>query len=93
LHKIVDGGTDKSFGIEVARLAGVPKEVIGRAKERMQVLQNFEFSFASKDEAPAPVTSVPKSVRALAGLNADTLTPIEALNIVYAIKQELEVRP
>ena len=41
LRKIVDGGTDKSYGIQVARLAGVPKEVLERAK---QILANLEES-------------------------------------------------
>jgi DNA mismatch repair protein MutS len=41
LHKIVEGGTDKSYGIQVARLAGVPKEVLERAK---QILSNLEES-------------------------------------------------
>ena len=41
LRKIVEGGTDKSYGIQVARLAGVPKEVVERAK---QILVNLEES-------------------------------------------------
>ena len=41
LRKIVEGGTDKSYGIQVARLAGVPKEVLERAK---QILSNLEES-------------------------------------------------
>ena len=41
LHRLVDGGTDKSYGIQVARLAGVPKEVITRASE---ILTNLELT-------------------------------------------------
>jgi DNA mismatch repair protein MutS len=49
LHKILPGGTDKSYGIQVARLAGLPKEVITRAKE---VLANLEESELSAEGQP-----------------------------------------
>jgi DNA mismatch repair protein MutS len=49
LHKILPGGTDKSYGIQVARLAGLPKEVIARAKE---VLNNLEEAELSADGKP-----------------------------------------
>ncbi len=49
LHKILPGGTDKSYGIQVARLAGLPKEVIQRAKE---VLANLEEAELSADGKP-----------------------------------------
>jgi DNA mismatch repair protein MutS len=49
LHKILPGGTDKSYGIQVARLAGLPKEVISRAKE---VLGNLEEAEISADGKP-----------------------------------------
>ncbi|MDL2238365.1 DNA mismatch repair protein MutS [Christensenellaceae bacterium OttesenSCG-928-K19] len=96
LHKIVDGGTDKSFGIEVARLAGLPKEVIEKAKERMQTLQNLEYSLVENNIVDSTAAdhneknTLPNSVRSLMKLNVDTLTPIEALNLVYNLKSELE---
>ncbi len=43
LHKIVEGGTSRSYGIEVARIAGVPKEVITRAREILRNLEKGEF--------------------------------------------------
>jgi DNA mismatch repair protein MutS len=49
LHKILPGGTDKSYGIQVARLAGLPKEVVARAKE---VLANLEEAEISADGQP-----------------------------------------
>jgi DNA mismatch repair protein MutS len=49
LHKILPGGTDKSYGIQVGRLAGLPKEVIARAKE---VLSNLEEAELSADGKP-----------------------------------------
>jgi DNA mismatch repair protein MutS len=44
LHKILPGGTDKSYGIQVARLAGLPKEVLARAKEVLSNLEEAELS-------------------------------------------------
>jgi DNA mismatch repair protein MutS len=44
LHKILPGGTDKSYGIQVARLAGLPKEVLARAKEVLANLEEAELS-------------------------------------------------
>ena len=48
LHKILPGGTDKSYGIQVARLAGLPKEVIERAKEVLANLEEAELSAEGK---------------------------------------------
>jgi DNA mismatch repair protein MutS len=48
LHKILPGGTDKSYGIQVARLAGLPKEVIQRAKEVLSNLEEAELSAEGK---------------------------------------------
>src|SRR5204862_6718560 len=44
LHKIVEGGADKSYGIQVARLAGVPKPVIERSKEILRNLEESELT-------------------------------------------------
>jgi len=52
LRKIMEGGTSRSYGIEVARIAGVPKEVITRAKEILRNLEKGEF-----DEIGMPVLS------------------------------------
>jgi DNA mismatch repair protein MutS len=44
LHKIVEGGADKSYGIQVARLAGVPKSIVERAKEILRNLEDSELT-------------------------------------------------
>ena len=59
LHKILPGGTDKSYGIQVARLAGLPKEVITRAKE---VLNNLEESELSAEGKPKLAKTKKKTV-------------------------------
>jgi DNA mismatch repair protein MutS len=53
LRKIVAGGTDKSYGIQVARLAGVPKEVVDRAKEILRNLEESELTPEGKVRHPA----------------------------------------
>ena len=96
LRKIIPGGADQSYGIEVAKLAGVPGRVINRAREILAQLE------AQGGAAPRP--NLPErqedqvSLGDLAGtqvLNTlrntavETLTPIEALNLLYQLKQEL----
>jgi DNA mismatch repair protein MutS len=58
LRKIVPGGADKSYGIQVARLAGLPKAILERAKE---ILANLERSELSADAFPLPVEAAPVS--------------------------------
>ena len=95
LRKIVPGATDDSYGVEVAKLAGLPASVINRAR---QILQQLET-----DGLPVPVRAeeVPddqismldltdKQLRnALEAINVETLTPIEAMNELYKLKKML----
>ena len=93
LHKIIKGGTDRSFGVDVAKLAGLPEQVISRARVFLDRLQDYEISLNSgedKQSAPEkPKAELPECVRRVAKVNIDTLTPIEALNLVYSLKKEL----
>ncbi|HET9870869.1 MAG TPA: DNA mismatch repair protein MutS, partial [bacterium] len=105
LRKIVEGGTDKSYGIQVARLAGVPKEVVARAKKILAGLESGSFlSAASKApaaEAPAPeAPAAPQMsffgsggdhpvLQELKGLEVDDLTPRDALNLIAEWKKKI----
>ncbi|MEG1859229.1 MAG: DNA mismatch repair protein MutS, partial [Christensenellaceae bacterium] len=93
LHKIVEGGTDKSFGIEVAKLAGLPKIVISRAREFLDKLQNYEISITEnsniKKDTPQKA-ELPKCMQKIKKINTDLLTPLEALNFLNELKQELD---
>ncbi|MBQ9914757.1 MAG: DNA mismatch repair protein MutS, partial [Clostridia bacterium] len=95
LRRIVKGGTDDSFGIEVAGLAGLPKQVISRAKEILADIEN------KSGHAASPAPAVPHNedaqlaisdmrgeeiVRRLESLDLQTLTPIEALNLLYELQ-------
>ncbi len=89
LRKIVRGGTDKSFGIQVARLAGIPQTVIARAKEILRKLEAAEInrSVESKEET-APPRKYAAVLSELAAVKADELTPFEALGLLYDLSEK-----
>jgi DNA mismatch repair protein MutS len=106
LRKIVEGGTDKSYGIQVARLAGVPKEVVARAKKILASLETGTF-LSKTTEAPAPSKAEAEEPAApqlsffgtgakhpileeLKGLDVDDLTPRDALNLLGEWKKKIE---
>ena len=97
LHEVAEGPADRSYGLAVARLAGLPAPVIGRAKEVLKKLEAGRAATgglaAGLDDLPlfaaiaaaeeAPVDALRE---ALAGIDADALTPREALEAVYRLK-------
>ena len=103
LRKIVPGGTDKSYGIQVARLAGLPETVIARARE---VLDDLERGSRNGAGVPAEQTRVPAQTRrlqltlfegeehpildALRRLDLTTMTPIEALTRLHELQKQVE---
>lgn len=102
LHKIVDGGTDRSYGIHVARLAGVPDELIARAKSILADLEADAEDLSQRIQSHAPrsansavqqlsLFARPSSAveQALAKLDLERLTPIEALNELERLKRML----
>lgn len=96
LRRIVRGPADDSYGIEVAKLAGLPDEVTSRAKEVLKVLEasapnadrvtqlNFE-NFEKFAQKPVPSELVER----LEAVDVETLTPLEALNFLYELKGTL----
>ncbi|HOK80122.1 MAG TPA: DNA mismatch repair protein MutS [bacterium] len=99
LHKIVPGGTDQSYGIYVAKLAGVPESVIKRSGEILRELESVEkFPISDKGteqlslfiNQPDPVGEKLKSE--LLEINPDHITPSEALNKIYQWKKMIEKR-
>ncbi len=87
LHRVISGGTDKSFGVAVAQMAGVPKAVIDRAKELMVQLQKqkeeLPFNRASNGYAAMPLfqdAEIYPLLQEIASLEIGQMTPLEALN-------------
>ncbi len=94
LRKIIPGGADRSYGIEVARLAGLPDTVLHRARK---ILRELENGGGAPTAAPAPaeeqvsLTAVSEAevMDTLRRTQVDSLSPIEALNLLYELKQKL----
>ena len=95
LRKIVPGATDDSYGIEVAKLAGLPGAVITRAREILGELE-AEGTAAPKTTKKEPEDQVSmlditdrQVCDALRGIQVETLTPIEAMNELYKLRKML----
>lgn len=101
LHRIVPGGTDKSYGVHVAKLAGIPRDIVERSRK---VLARLERDFQQKragTESDGPVPRSPESaqmllfddgsgeiVAKLRGLDVETLTPEQALRALRKLRDQ-----
>ena len=94
LRKIVPGGADRSYGIEVAKLAGLPETVLKRAREILRELES-----QSAQPRPTPPQEDQVSLEAIAETavadilrrtQVDALSPLEALNLLYELKAKLQ---
>ena len=97
LRKIVRGGANKSFGIEVAKLAGLPENVISRAKEILHTLEENEINKSSsltKLNETAENVKYQKSVmevgNILRDVNVNTLTPLNAFDLILQLTDKLK---
>ena len=93
LRRIVPGGADDSYGIEVAKLAGVPNTIIGRAKEILAELESGRAETVVKkanpdEDAQLSILGVAQSpvIDKIKNVDLNTLTPIEAMNLLYELK-------
>jgi DNA mismatch repair protein MutS len=111
LHKVQEGPASKSYGLQVAKLAGIPAEVLAQAQAQLQLLEEGAHPQHStlaithpqtppleeqlKQETPSPLQSglfdaLPNpAVEALAKINPDNLSPREALEQLYRLKEIL----
>ena len=95
LRKIVPGGADRSYGIEVAKLAGLPDKVVQRAKAVLAELENengVQYVAARKEAEQVSLDAIGEGevLDALRRCQPDTLTPIEAMSLLYELKQKLK---
>ena len=93
LRKIVPGGADRSYGIEVAKLAGLPDSVLKRARA---ILEELESQSGRPAPAAAPDEQLSLSAMAesetadiIRRTQVDSLSPLEALNLLYELKKRL----
>ena len=97
LRKIVPGGADDSYGIEVAGLAGVPDSVIRRAKAVLVALENSETPRRERASGKEPVSDqlslldmgANEIASILGSTDLNTLTPLEALSLLFELKKKL----
>ncbi len=98
LHKVKDGPTDKSYGINVAELAGMPKSLIARSKEILANLEGnnkqkgmmlslFDFDLYDEEEKKKQKDE-PEVIKYLRDLDIDEISPKEALTILYELKDK-----
>jgi DNA mismatch repair protein MutS len=104
LRKIVPGRSDRSYGIQVARLAGLPRQVIDRAREILGALERDELARGGRPSVsgtpsepqrqlglfqPAAAPKDDRMREKLAAIDVDHMTPMEALALVAELKKEL----
>jgi DNA mismatch repair protein MutS len=97
LHEVAAGAADRSYGIQVAKLAGLPPAVVARARDVLNQLESGErasparllddlplFSVAARVANPAPASDALRA--ALADIDTDATSPREALEALYRLK-------
>jgi DNA mismatch repair protein MutS len=103
LHKIVSGRSDRSYGIQVARLAGLPRSVTDRAREILSAIERDELARGGRPSLSGTPTDPQRQLalfhaasthdplrERLAALDIDRMTPIEALTLLAELKTEAE---
>jgi DNA mismatch repair protein MutS len=100
LHKIVRGGTDRSYGVHVARLAGVPKEVIERARailpqiqahlaENLDMPELAERARKAAEQMQLFADPASRAAREIKDADLDSMTPLQALDLLRKLQSEL----
>jgi DNA mismatch repair protein MutS len=103
LHEVLPGSADRSYGIQVAKLAGLPASVVARAKSVLAKLEANDrgqpkaliddlplFAITARAPAePSPPTEAEQLIAAVQALHPDELSPREALDALYALKAKL----
>ncbi len=94
LRRIKPGGADKSYGIQIAKLAGLPKAVMKRAEEILISLENSEPVKSTGQKKSSPESGglfVSQSLRELLKIDITTLTPIEAMNKLHDLQEAAKI--
>ena len=95
LHKVVRGAADRSYGIHVANLAGIPKPIIARAEELLKKLEKGRSAVRMEDEEASEQLALFNAsnhlvVQALRQIDPESITPLEALNELSRLKKLIE---
>ena len=94
LHRVLPGGADRSYGVQVAELAGLPRPVVTRAQELLQEMESASRQrFQRRRGRGEPAVQLPLAVdglgllEELASLDVDSLTPLEAITRLYELRE------
>ncbi len=105
LRKIIAGGADRSYGIHVARLAGIPESVLRNARDILRTLelekeqhrphasQMEMFATPAAETEPVPTETkieLPEVVQELAAVNVNNLTPMDAMNLLFTLQKKAQ---
>ena len=95
LRKILPGGADRSYGIEVARLAGLPEKLLRRAREVLTELERengVQYARPRQESEQVSLSAIGEGevLDALRRCQPDALTPIEAMSLLYELKRKLQ---
>ena len=100
LRLLKEGGSDRSYGIHVARLAGLPKKIIERSQELLKQMEGdltesrMDLPTTADKETPLPYTSkcelqVDRTIKTLTDLDLNNMSPREALDLLFEMKEDL----
>ncbi len=92
LHKLVPGGTSRSYGVEVAKLAGLPNEVIARAKEILADWEHFSSKKDAANKQQLPLFSPAeenKALKELKSMDLNQMTPLQSLEFLAYLKSKI----
>lgn len=97
LHKLIKGGTDDSFGIYVAKLAGIPNETVKKARNILKniekkeyILKEMEDNYGSENQSSMFEFKYEELLKFLNRIDINNTTPIEALKILGELKDKLK---
>lgn len=95
LHKIKSGESDNSYGIEVAKLAGLPEIIIEKAQQLVQAIEKKDIELSPEDSEIQKIAYqdrkyIDKFKSLIDGIDINNITPLEALNVLYNLKKDIE---
>ena len=110
LRKIIAGGADRSYGIHVASLAGIPEAILQNARDILRTLElekeqhrpkanqmelfcaeaKTEYESIQNEKEETQVFVMPEVVQELAAVNMNTLTPMDAMNLLYSLQKKAQ---
>lgn len=90
LHRVLPGGADHSFGVAVAKLAGLPEEVTRQAELRLHELESDRSAADTDEKSRTDSATSQELATKLAHLNIGQLTPLEALNILAEWQKDMK---